>query len=420
MSETVYDTIVIGGGPAGVAAAVYAARKKMATLVITERFGGQSEVSSGIENWIGETKITGAELARKLESHVRAQEGVEIKTPEKVVALAQGNDGLFEAKTESGGSYTARAVIIASGARRRRLNVPGESEFEGKGVAYCSTCDAPFFKDMEVGVVGSGNAALETIIDLFPYARKIFSLLRGDDFKGDPVSVDKVIHSPKLALLRNVEVQKIVGGQGVEGLHYKEKKGEEVKELPLGGVFVSIGSVPNSEFARALVRMNTAGEIIVDHRTCATSKKGIFAAGDVTEDPFKQNNTAAGDGVKAALAAHCCILNVEKYSCCAETEEGEETKQSYQEKMESQLKEWAVKIDLLKAKADKAKASAKVKYDEQIKELRAKQGIFEQRLQEMKGLGGEAWKEVRTGVDQALDDLRDAIKRARSKFKEKS
>jgi len=318
MSQTVHDTIIIGGGPAGAAAAVYAARKKLKSLIITENFGGQSIVSGGIENWIGEEKVTGLELGEKLEKHVRVQEDIDVIVSEKVVATTETSDCPFEITTEKGKAYRSKTLIIASGARRRRLNIPGEDTFDGKGVAFCSTCDAPFFRDQDVAVVGSGNSALEIVLDLFPYAKNIYLLIRRDKLKGDPVAQEKVTRAPQVKIIANAEVQEILGEQTATGLRYKDKKADAIKNLQVGGVFVEIGSIPNAEFVRDLVETNEAGEIVVDHRTAETSKKGIFAAGDVTSDPFKQNNIAAGDGVRAALSAYNCILNIKKCSPCAE------------------------------------------------------------------------------------------------------
>jgi len=318
MSREPYDTIIIGGGPAGAAAAVYAARKKLKTMIIVEEFGGQSLVSANIENWVGEISITGRELAEKLEKHVRAQKEVEVRTGERVMAVKAAPDCTFEVSTDKGGTFWSKTVIVASGGRRRRLNIPGEDRFSGRGVAYCSTCDAPFFADKDVAVVGSGNSALEMVIDLIPYARQIHLLIRSDKLKGDPVLQEKVLESPKLHHLNHVEVQEILGEQRVTGLRYRDLKSGEVKELAANGVFVAIGTVPNSDLVRNLVDTNQAGEILVDHRTAKTSRWGIFAAGDVTNDPFKQNNISAGDAVRAALSAYLYILDIQKYSPCAE------------------------------------------------------------------------------------------------------
>jgi alkyl hydroperoxide reductase subunit F len=321
MSQDLYDTIIIGGGPAGAGAAVYAARKRLKTLVITDDFGGQSVVSAGIENWIGEISLTGQELAEKLEKHVQAQKDVEIKAPEKVTAVLEGPECNFEVQTDKGSHYRSRTVIVASGGRRKRLRVEGEDRLESKGVAYCSTCDAPFFQDREVAVVGGGNSALETVIDLAPYAQKIYLLIRSDQVKGDPALHERVTEIPQLQVVKQAEVQEILGDEAVKGLRYKDLKTEGVQELAVQGVFIAIGSHPNSDFVRNLVDTNQAGEILVDHRTAQTSKRGIFAAGDVTDDPFKQNNISAGDGVRAALSAYHYILDIQRYSPCAERED---------------------------------------------------------------------------------------------------
>ena len=321
MAQDLYDTVIIGGGPAGAAAAVYAGRKKLKTLVVTEAFGGQSTVSGSIQNWIGEVALPGLDLAEKLKKHVEAQTGIEIRTPERVVSVTQGADCIFEVKTDGGSTYRSKTVIVCSGGGHRRLGIPGEEKFEGRGLAFCSTCDAPFYNGLDVAVVGSGNAALESVIDLIPYARKIYLLIRGEKLKGDPVTEEKVRGSSKLQIINNVEVEEILGDKTTTGLRYKDKRTDEVKELAVSGVFVQIGLSANSDFIRSLIDTNQAGEIIVEHRTGQTSKKGIFAAGDVTDDPFKQNNISAGDGVRAALSAYHFILNIQKYSPCADKEE---------------------------------------------------------------------------------------------------
>ncbi len=321
MEEKLHDTIIIGGGPAGAAAAVYAARKKLKTLLVAETFGGQSIVSSGIENWIGEEKISGLELAEKLERHVRAQKGIEIRVPEKVTGITERPNCIFEVRTNEVGRYRSKTVIIASGARSHRLNVPGEDKLDSKGVAFCSTCDAPFFENLEVAVVGSGNSALEAVIDLFPYAKLIYLLIRSEKLKGDAVTQEQVTQSSQVRIIENAEVKEIYGDQMVTGLRYKDKRTGEMKDLDVNGVFVQIGSVANSTFVRGLVEANESGEIVINHQTAQTSREGIFAAGDVTDDPFKQNNIAVGDGVRAALSAYHHILNTRKFSPCAEKEE---------------------------------------------------------------------------------------------------
>ena len=318
MEPHLYDTIIIGGGPAGAAAAVYAARKRLRTLLITPEFGGQSFVSDSIENWIGEITITGRELAEKLRKHVEAQKDVEIKLQERVTVVSQAPGCIFEVRTDRNNVYRAKTVIVASGGRHKRLKVPGEDRLEGRGVAYCSTCDAPFFQDRDVAVVGSGNSALETVIDLAPYARKIFLMIRGDRPKGDPAIQEKIAKLSQSQILTHAEVQEILGDQSVRGLHFQDQQTGKMQNLDVTGVFVAIGSIPNSDFVQGLVDTNQAGEILVDHKTAQTSRKGIFAAGDVTSDPFKQNNISAGDGVRAALSAYHYLMDIQKYSSCAD------------------------------------------------------------------------------------------------------
>ena len=331
-----YDLIIIGGGPAGAAAVVYAGRKRMKTLFITESFGGQSLVSDSIENWVGVKKMTGFDLAKMLEEHVRAQEGVEIKMPERVlsvksVAVPEGGeprpdgwDGGFSAQggpavgwevsTDKSNNYQTKTIIVTSGGRRRRLGIPGEDKFDGRGVSYCSTCDAPVFKDKVVAVIGGGNAGLEAVIDLISYASKVYLINRGSEFSGDPSTQEEVKKSDKVDIINNAEVQEVLGEKFVNGLKYLDKQDSQVKELSLGGVFIEIGSVPNSEFMNGLVEMNSGGEIIIDNKTGATSRAGIFAAGDVTDEIYKQNNISAGDGVAAALSAYNYLLKINKKS----------------------------------------------------------------------------------------------------------
>lgn len=321
-----YDIIIIGGGPGGAAAAVYAARKKLKTLLITESFGGQSMVSDDIQNWIGEPHISGYDLAKKLEAHIRAYaDTVEIKTPEKVVKIkpAKCEDESrvcdFEVETDKGGIYQGKALIVVAGARRRKLTVPGEEKFEGKGVAYCSTCDAPLFSGKKVAVVGGGNAGLEAVQDLFPYASEIYLINRGEALKGDPAMVEEINKNPKLKnIILNAETTEIIGDKMVTGLKYKDVKTGKEKLLALDGVFVEIGSVPNSEMVKDFVKLDAYGQIIIDPKHGSTSHSGVFAAGDITDDPYKQNNVSVGDAVKAALAAYNYLLRREKKSPAAE------------------------------------------------------------------------------------------------------
>ena len=306
-----YDTIIVGGGPAAIAAGIYAGRKKMKTLLIADSFGGQSLVSDDIRNWIGVVSISGPALAKALTDHLMAQEGIEIKMPEKALSTKEIQDG-FEVLTERGDAYQTRTLIIASGGRRRRLGVPGEDKFEGKGVAYCSICDAPLFKGKAVAVVGGGNAGFEAAIDLLPYATKIYILEFGAEPKADAITQAEVKKSPLVTVITNAQTKEVLGDNFVSGLKYIDRITNEEKLLEVGGVFVQIGSQSNSEIVKGLVDVNKYGEIMVDHKFATTSNPGIFAAGDVTDAAFKQNNIAVGDGIKAALSAYNYLLQYGK------------------------------------------------------------------------------------------------------------
>jgi alkyl hydroperoxide reductase subunit F len=303
-----YDTIIIGAGPAGVAAAVYASRKKLNTMLITDSFGGQSYISDSIANWIGTTNISGFELSKNLENHARAS-GAEIQSPE-IVTTVEEIDNSFEILTNKNSSYQTKTVIIATGGRRRKLGVPGEDKFAGRGITYCSTCDSPLFRNKTVAVIGGGNSGLEAVVDLISYADKIYLLIRSDKLKGDPVVQEEVMKSPKVTIIFNAQIQTVLGESAVIGLRYLDTISREVKELAVQGIFVEIGSAPNSDLVKDLVELNQSGEIIVNHKTCATSKPGIFAAGDVIDSIYKQNNISAGMGVIAALSTYNYLLNL--------------------------------------------------------------------------------------------------------------
>ena len=316
-----FDVVIIGGGPAAVGAAVYAARKKLKTVLVAKEFGGQSAVSSSIENWIGEEAISGFDLAQKLERHLRAQKGIEIISGELVTKVSEISGG-FKVETDQGKTLETKTVVLASGSRRRRLGIPGEAKFEGKGVVFCATCDAPLFQDKTVAVVGGGNAGLESVVDLSSYAKKIYLIVRGDILKGDQITQDEVKGNAKVEIIYGALPEEVLGDQFVTGLRYKDKNTNEVKGLAVDGIFVEIGAVPNSEIVKGLVETNQFGEVIIDHKTGATSKPGIFAAGDVTDEIYKQNNISVGDAVKAALSAYNYLLGKKHQSPAAETPNG--------------------------------------------------------------------------------------------------
>lgn len=296
-----YDLLIIGGGPAGVAAAIYSARKKMKTAIIAETFGGQSLVSASVENWIGTPKISGFDLAEAFKAHLKAQDELEIVEGARVASLVPIEGG-FRATVEKGTTYDTRTVLIATGSVRKHLGVPGERELEGKGVAFCSICDAPLFKDKDVAVVGGGNSGLEAVTDLLPYARHITLIHRGAALKGDPQTQERALSDEgKVTVVLNAETMAITGRGWVEGISFHDKTSGENKELSVSGVFVEIGLDPNSALVKDLVQVNERGEVVVDPKTQATSRTGIWAAGDVTDGKYRQNNISAGDAVKAIL-----------------------------------------------------------------------------------------------------------------------
>lgn len=312
-----YDVIIVGAGPAGVAAGIYAARKKLKALLLTKEIGGQSVVAADIENWIGEPHVSGVELAQKFKAHLLAYKkdleikaSVEVKSVTKINCRAKSRACDFKVTTAKGEHYLTKTVIMTSGARHRRLGVSGEDKFEGRGISFCSTCDAPLFTNKIVAVIGGGNAGLEAVQDLVPYAKEIYLLEHADALKGDPVTQTAIKKEKKLKkILLNVDVKKFVGEQLITGLVYHDSQNNKEATLKLGGVFVEIGSVPNSEPVKGLVKLDARGQIIVDHATSETSEPGIFAAGDVTDERYKQNNISAGDGVTALLSAYAYLLN---------------------------------------------------------------------------------------------------------------
>lgn len=308
----IYDTIIIGGGPTGTSASVYAARKQMKAVLITDSFGGQSVVSNDIDNWIGDVHITGFELAQKFEAHIKAQEGLEVVL-DRVSSITKSKQTkytypVYVVTTEGGKSYETKTLILGMGARRRKLNIPGEEELSARGVAYCATCDAPFFKDKKVAVVGGGNAGLESALDLLAYASEVSLFERGGELRGDPGTAQKIQNHPKFkTLYYNTEVTEVIGDTKLTSIKAKNNQTNEIFEMELDGLFIEIGSVPNSDLVKDLVEINAIGEIIIDHKYSSTSAPGIFAAGDITDEAYKQNNISAGDAVKAALSAYAYV-----------------------------------------------------------------------------------------------------------------
>ncbi len=295
-----YDLIIIGGGPAGVAAGVYAARKRLKTVLVAKEIGGQSIVSEGIENWVGTPKVSGADFAKSFASHLDAVKGdvVELALGEEVVTLQKANGG-FTAKTKSGKEFTAKAVLVAAGGDRRKLDVPGAEKFENKGVTYCASCDGPLFSDMDVAVVGGGNAGFETALQLLAYAKSVTLIHKHAEFKADAVTIEKATAHPNMRVIRHAEPTEVLGDKFVSGLRYIDKDSGETKELAVSGVFVEAGMLPNTAFAEGLLEFDAIKRIKADPRNQRTSVEGVWAAGDCTDELYHQNNIAAGDGVKA-------------------------------------------------------------------------------------------------------------------------
>jgi NADH-dependent peroxiredoxin subunit F len=296
-----YDLIIIGGGPAGVAAGVYAARKKLKTLLIAAEFGGQSVVSDGIENWIGTIKISGADLAAALKGHLLAYAGdsVDVKEGEKVQKVERivGEDGFIV--RSDGGEYTAKAILVATGSTRRKLEVPGAAEFDNKGLTYCASCDGPLFAGQDVVVVGGGNAAFESAAQLLAYCKSVTLLNRTDTFRADEVTIEKLKQHPNFKIVTNAIPVEIKGDGFATGIAYEDALTHERHELSAPGIFVEIGLIPTTWFVADLVELNKIGQIITNPRTQQTSVPGVWAAGDCTDGLYHQNNIAAGDAVRA-------------------------------------------------------------------------------------------------------------------------
>ena len=295
-----YDLMIIGGGPAGLAASVYAARKRLSVLLISGDVGGQVNWTLGVENYLGYQFIEGPELIDKFQTQV-SQFPIDQKIGEKVSRLEKIESG-FEAISEAGDRYQAKAVIFATGKRPRRLNVPGEAELTGRGVTYCAICDGPVFSGQRVAVVGGGNSALEAALDMVKIAEHV-DLVSLTPLTGDAILIDKLGGAKNLSIFTEHQTEEIEGKELVKGIVIKDLKSGEKKQLEVTGVFIEIGLVPNSEPVSDLIELNKWGEVPVSC-SCETTLPGLYAAGDVTDIPEKQIVVAAGEGAKAALRAH--------------------------------------------------------------------------------------------------------------------
>jgi len=299
-----FDVLVVGGGPAGAAAAVYAARKGIRTAIAAERFGGQVNDTLAIENYISVLETDGPKFAMSLEAHVKAY-GVDVmnlQRGDKLIPAATPG-GLVEVQLANGGTLKSKTVILSTGARWRNVNVPGEQEYKNKGVAYCPHCDGPLFKGKRVAVIGGGNSGVEAAIDLAGLVSHVTLIEFGEALRADAVLVSKLESLPNVSIHTQAQTTELTGdGHKLNGLSYTDRASGESRHIELEGVFVQIGLVPNTEWLRGVVELSKHGEIIVDARG-QTSVPGVFAAGDATTVPFKQIIIAAGDGAKAALGA---------------------------------------------------------------------------------------------------------------------
>lgn len=295
-----YELIIIGGGPAGCSGAVYAARKQIKTLLIAKEFGGQSIVSEDIQNWIGTPHISGEALAKALKTHVEAYKGSYVDIRENtLVSEVQSSGGVFSVILDSGETVTSKALLVTAGSSRRRLEVPGADKLEHKGLTYCASCDGPLFSDMDVAVIGGGNAAFETVAQLTAYCKTVTLVHRSESFKADPITVEKIKSDPKVRIITNAEVKEVLGDAFVSGISIIHKDTGTEETLNVAGIFVEIGQISNGGFMKDVVKVDEFGKIIIDPWTQKTSVEGIWAAGDVTNIRYHQNNIASGDAVKA-------------------------------------------------------------------------------------------------------------------------
>lgn len=298
----IYDLIIIGGGPAGVTAAIYGARKALKTLLLTKDFFGQVGKASLVENYPGFPKITGLELMKKFREHLKKfslpiKEGIDVDSISK-------KRNVFEIKTAKKEVFRSKTVVVCAGRYPRPLKVPGETEFLGKGVSVCATCDAPLFKSKTVAVVGGGNAGLQAVLELADYAKKVYVLEIGSKLIADEVNQERARKNKKVEIILRAKTLEIKGKNTVESLVYQSLTDGKAKELKVDGVFVEAGYVATSDFLKGLIDFNDKNEIIVNPRTNETSLVGLFAAGDATDTKYKQIIIAAGEGAKAALSAY--------------------------------------------------------------------------------------------------------------------
>jgi NADH-dependent peroxiredoxin subunit F len=294
-----YELVIIGGGPAGVSAGVYASRKQLKTLFVTKEWGGQSTVSTDIQNWIGTPSISGTKLAEDLKTHLETYAGdyVDIKDNALVTKIEKSGD-TFTVELSTGEQVITQAVLVTSGSARRQLSALGAAEYEHKGLTYCASCDGPMFGGMDVAVIGGGNAGFETAAQLLAYAKSVTLLQHGPAYKADPVTVEKVLAHPNMTGLLNAKVTEVKGEAFVKELIYTDAEGN-TQTLPVSGIFIEIGMIPNTGYLEGVVALDDYKRVKIDPWTQKTETPGIWAAGDCTNVHYHQNNIAAGDAVRA-------------------------------------------------------------------------------------------------------------------------
>lgn len=311
MPANIYDVIIIGGGPAGMTAGIYVARKKLNTLIVSRDFVGQMGKAVLVENFPGFKSISGLELIGKMKEQLKNL-GITIKEGKEARKVNIKKDGSFEVEVGKE-KYETKAIIITTGRDPRPLEVPGEKEFIGKGVSYCVTCDGPLFYGKTVAVVGGGNSAFQAAFELAERCPKVYILEAEPKVRADEILREKAKSTGKIEIITDVDIKEIKGTNFVEKIIYKNNENKKIEEIEVAGVFVEIGSIPATGFVKGLVDFNKADEIIIDPQTCATKTPGIFAAGDVTDIKYKQIIVASGEGAKAALSTYEYLKNNEKF-----------------------------------------------------------------------------------------------------------
>lgn len=308
----IYDLIIIGGGPAGITAAIYAARKKLNLLLITKDFLGQVARANRIDNYPGFFGIKGLEMMKTFENHLKQFE-VTIREGEAVIKIEKKED-IFLIKTDQQAKFSARSVIVATGRDPRPLEVEGEKEFIGKGVSYCVLCEAPFFRDKDVAVIGGGNTGFEAALELIKYAKKVFIFEKSNRILADEITQEKVKKEERIEIFLNKKIKTIGGKNKVQFLIYQDLETNKTFQLPIDGVFIQIGNIPATGFLKDLVKFNQKDEVEVDFETCASSCSGLFTAGDINSTRWKQIIIAAAEGSRAALAAYNYLQKLPFYN----------------------------------------------------------------------------------------------------------